>query len=225
MCKIHFLGLNFLFFALGAILVGLSLWLRFDDSFVTKALTTVRLDLKNLPTESFYWILYVVIAFGAVLLILGFLGCCGSAFEVICVIGLYFTVVLILFVLKIIAVVLYFVYKSTIRDRFTDLWRSELVSKYQESQAIREALDSIQYQLQCCGATGCSDYAIFGGYPSSCQCITNPSQIGCATSIWNTLESNFIYVIIVAAIILFVELFAMIFSCVLVSAVREKRNS
>ncbi|KAJ1374677.1 hypothetical protein KIN20_037418 [Parelaphostrongylus tenuis] len=88
MCKIHFLGLNFLFFALGAILVGLSLWLRFDDSFVTKALTTVRLDLKNLPTESFYWILYVVIAFGAVLLILGFLGCCGSAFEVICVIGL-----------------------------------------------------------------------------------------------------------------------------------------
>ncbi|VDM64478.1 unnamed protein product [Angiostrongylus costaricensis] len=31
--------------------------------------------------------------------------------------------------------------------------------------------------LHCCGATGCSDYAIFGGYPTSCQCLTNPAQV------------------------------------------------
>lgn len=223
--KYIFWILNFLFFALGAIVVGLSLWLRLDESFVTQAVTTVKIDLKDIPIENFYWILYVIIAFGAVLLILGFLGCCGSAFEVICVIGLYFTFVLVLFILKIVAAVLYFVYKATIRDHFADLWRTELVMKYQQSQTIRQTLDSIQKELQCCGATGCSDYGVFSGYPSSCQCLTNPSEIGCATSIWNALESNFIYIIIVTAVILLVELFAMIFSCVLVSAIKEKRNS
>ncbi|KAE9415478.1 hypothetical protein Angca_009960 [Angiostrongylus cantonensis] len=223
--KYIFWIINFLFFALGAVLVGLSLWLRFDESFVIKAVTAVKIDIKNLPTESLYWILYVIIAFGALLFILGFLGCCGSACEVICVIGLYFTFVLVLFILEIIGIVLYFVYKNTIRDRFTDLWRNELVMKYQTSQTIRESLDNIQSQLHCCGAIGCSDYAIFGGYPTSCQCLTNPSQIGCATYIWQALESNMVYVIIVAAVILLVELFAMVFSCVLVSAVKEKRNS
>ncbi|PIO77323.1 hypothetical protein TELCIR_00559 [Teladorsagia circumcincta] len=59
--------------------------------------------------------------------------------------------------------------------------------------------------LNCCGASGCNDYTSYGYYPNTCQCSTNPSQIGCATYIWQLLESNFIYVIVVAAIILLVE--------------------
>ncbi|KAK5979366.1 hypothetical protein GCK32_000768, partial [Trichostrongylus colubriformis] len=86
--KYIFWLINFLFFALGAAIVGLSVWLRFDKSFLSKAISTVRIDTDKLPLESFYWILYVTIAFGLVLLILGFLGCCGSACEVICAIGL-----------------------------------------------------------------------------------------------------------------------------------------
>ncbi|XGW32502.1 hypothetical protein V3C99_017221 [Haemonchus contortus] len=164
-------------------------------------------------------------AFGLVLLILGFLGCCGSACEVMCAIGLYFFFVLVLFIAEIVAIVLYFVNKNSIRDGFVTVWRNELVNKYQSSQPIRETLDNIQTQLRCCGASGCSDYSIFGFYPNSCRCSTNPGEIGCATYIWQMLESNFIYVIVVAAIILVVEFFAMIFSCVLMSAVKDKRNS
>ncbi|KAK6766359.1 hypothetical protein RB195_025954 [Necator americanus] len=210
---------------LGAAILGIALWLRFDNSFLTKVISTIKIDINSLPLESFYWLLYVVIGFGGVLLILGFLGCCGSACELICAIGLYFLFVLILFVVEIVGIVLYFVNKASIRDNFVNLWRSELVSKYGSSQTIRDTLDNIQSQLHCCGASGCEDYIVYGQYPSSCQCATNPSQTGCATYIWQILESNLIYVIIVAAIILLVELFAMIFSCILMSAVKDKRNS
>ncbi|WKY16808.1 hypothetical protein Q1695_001430 [Nippostrongylus brasiliensis] len=223
--KYIFWAINFLFFVLGAVIVGLSLWLRFDTNFLSRVVDSIKVDTSNLPLESFYWLLYVIIAFGAVLLILGFLGCCGSACEVICVIGLYFFFVLVLFIAEIVGIVLYFVYKTSIRDNFVNLWRNELVMKYQTSQSIRNTLDNIQNQLRCCGASGCNDYSIFGAYPSSCQCINNPSQIGCATHIWQLLESNLIYVIVVAAIILLVELFAMIFSCILMSAVKSKRNA
>ncbi|RCN37270.1 hypothetical protein ANCCAN_16835 [Ancylostoma caninum] len=90
--KYIFWAINFLFFLLGAAIVGLSLWLRFDNSFLAKVVSTVKIDVNSLPLESFYWLLYIVIGFGAVLLILGFLGCCGSACEVICAIGLMFSV-------------------------------------------------------------------------------------------------------------------------------------
>ncbi|KAK5977251.1 hypothetical protein GCK32_020403 [Trichostrongylus colubriformis] len=96
-------------------------------------------------------------------------------------------------------------YEFQIRDGFVTLWRNELVNKYQSSQQVRETLDNIQTQLNCCGAAGCSDYSVFGYYPGSCQCANNPAQVGCATFIWQILESHYIYVIIVAAVILLVE--------------------
>ncbi|KAK6033095.1 hypothetical protein OSTOST_00691 [Ostertagia ostertagi] len=120
----------------------------------------------------------------------------------------YFFFVLVLFIAEIVAIVLYFVYKSSIRDSFVTVWRNELVNKYQSSQTIRETLDNIQSQVTFIESRN-----------------QHPKNIGCATYIWQLLESNFIYVIVVAAIILIVEFFAMIFSCVLVSAVKEKRNS
>ncbi|CAJ0608922.1 unnamed protein product [Cylicocyclus nassatus] len=223
--KYIFWIINFLFFVLGAAIVGLALWLRFDNSILSRVISTIKLDTNSLPLESYYWLLYVVIGFGAVLLILGFLGCCGSACEVIVSLGLYFFFVLVLFIAEIVGIVLYFVNKNSIRDNLVTFWRNELVNKYQTSQTIRDALDSIQNQLHCCGASGCSDYVQFGAYPNSCQCYSNSAQIGCATYIWQMLESNLIYVIVVAAIILLVELFAMIFSCLLMSAVKDKRNS
>lgn len=223
--KYTFWAINFLFFILGALIVGLSLWLRFDTSFLTKVTNAIKVDTGSLPLDGFYLLLYIVIGFGSVLLILGFLGCCGSACEVICVIGLYFFFVLVLFIAEIVGIVLYFVNKNSIRDNFVNIWRNEMVMKYQTSQPIRNTLDNVQAQLYCCGASGCQDYSVFGAYPSSCQCVSNPTQIGCATYIWQLFESNLIYVIVVAAIILLVEFFAMVFACILMSAVKDKRNS
>ncbi|CAB3400203.1 unnamed protein product [Caenorhabditis bovis] len=218
--KYFFWLLNFLFFVLGGIILGLSIWLRIDSSSLTNVANSVQLDVRFL--ENFYYLLYVTIGIGAALLILGFFGCCGSCCESVCTISIYFILVLILFVVEIVAVVLYFVNKQQLFEGFSTIFRNEFVAHYNTNANIQQILDQIQRNMQCCGAFGCNDYLSFGAFPSSCQCATL-TQPGCATQLWNTLESNLIYVGIVGIIVLVVEIFAMIFSCVIISAVREKR--
>ena len=56
------------------------------------------------------------------------------------------------------------------------------------------------------------------------QDVNKPNfQPGCATLLWTAFENNLIYVAFVGIIILFVEILAMIFSCIIIGAVREKR--
>uniref|UniRef100_A0A1I7WWY7 Tetraspanin n=1 Tax=Heterorhabditis bacteriophora TaxID=37862 RepID=A0A1I7WWY7_HETBA len=210
--KYVFWLLNFILFALGIIIVGLAIWIRWDDSFLSKVISNMKIDMGRLPLESFYFLLYVIIGIGAFLLILGFLGCCGSACEIVCTIGM-------------------------MESNFITLWRNELVARYNSVNVIRETLDNIQSSLHCCGAVGCTDYSNIGFIPGSCQC-SNAGQIGCATYIWSFVQTNMIYVFIVLGIILLVErmvvnkmyvfklqLLTMIFSCILMSAVKEKRNA
>uniref|UniRef100_A0A8R1HY22 Tetraspanin n=1 Tax=Caenorhabditis japonica TaxID=281687 RepID=A0A8R1HY22_CAEJA len=224
--KYVFWIINLLFFILGAIIVGLCIWMLVDKNSIATVASTVKLDisqvLNQVNVEQINMFLYVAIALGGALLILGFFGCCGSCCESVCAISIYFLLVLILFVIEIIAIVLYFVNKTNLQQAFVQVWRDELVSKYSSQQQIHQVLDQIHTSLNCCGASGCTDFAQYG-FPASCQCATIQQQ-GCATVIWAAFENNLIYVAFVGIIVLFVELLAMIFSCIIISAVREKRN-
>ncbi|EFO89815.1 hypothetical protein CRE_07539 [Caenorhabditis remanei] len=240
--KYFFWIINLLFFILGAVVVGLSIWMLVDKNSLATVASTVKVDLSQVLNQvniqQLNTFLYVAIAIGGALLILGFFGCCGSCCESICAISVYFILVLILFVVEIVAIVLYFVNKTKLQQGFVTIWRDELVSKYTTQQQIHQVLDQIQSSvsfatssqpyiiirlfLQCCGAAGCSDYVQYGAFPTSCQCATI-QQPGCATLLWTAFENNLIYVAFVGIIILFVEILAMIFSCIIIGAVREKR--
>ncbi|CAI2356665.1 unnamed protein product [Caenorhabditis sp. 36 PRJEB53466] len=226
--KYFFWIINFLFFVLGGIIVGISIWMLVDKNSLSTVASSVKVDLTQLVSQinvdQINMFLYVAIAIGGALLILGFFGCCGSCCESVCAISIYFLLVLILFVIEIVAIVLYFVNKTNLQQAFVSLWRDELVSKYNSQQQIRQVLDQFQTTLQCCGASGCSDYVMYGAFPSSCSCATIQQQ-GCASLIWSAVENNLIYVAFVGIIVLFVELLAMIFSCIIISAVREKRST
>nr|pir hypothetical protein C14A11.1 - Caenorhabditis elegans [Caenorhabditis elegans] len=189
-----------------------------DKNSLNTVASTVKVDLSQILSQvniqQLNSFLYVAIVIGGALLVLGFFGCCGSCCESICAISIYFILVLILFVVEVVAI---------LQQGFQTIWRDELVSKYNTQQQIHQVLDQIQSSLQCCGASGCSDYIPYGAFPTSCQCATI-QQAGCATVIWNSFESSLIYVAFVGIIILFVELLAMIFSCIIIGAVKEKRS-
>ncbi|CAD6193053.1 unnamed protein product [Caenorhabditis auriculariae] len=221
--KYFFWLINFLFFILGAVIIGLSIWILTDQNFSSTVSSTVKIDLSAVNFQNLYLFLYLTLGIGAALLVLGFFGCCGSCCESVCTMSLYFLLVLALFGVEILGIVLYFVKKSSLRETFTNVWRNELVAKYSTQENIRNMLDNVQRNLNCCGASGCSDYIPYTGFPLSCQCSTL-TQPGCATVVYTLLESNLVYVIVAAAVVLVVEVFAMIFSCVIISAVREKRN-
>ncbi|CAL2049596.1 unnamed protein product [Caenorhabditis brenneri] len=225
--KYFFWLINLLFFVLGCVIVGLSIWMLVDKNSLATVASTVKVDLSQILSQvniqQLNTFLYVAIVIGGALLILGFFGCCGSCCESVCAIIIYFILVLILFVVEVVAIVLYFVKKNDLQQGFVTVWRDELVSKYNSQQQIRQVLDQIQTSLQCCGAAGCSDYVQFGAFPASCQCATLQQQ-GCANLLWTAFQNNLIYVAFVGIIVLFVEVLAMIFACIIRGAVKEKRS-
>ncbi|CAI5456069.1 unnamed protein product [Caenorhabditis angaria] len=221
--KYIFWVINFLFFILGLLLVGVAVWLIFDKSMLFSLLSSTSFNTSSIDIDQLNYMLYVAIGIGAPLIILGFFGCCGSCCESLCAIGLYFFLVLVLFVVEIVAIILYFSQKTFLQEKFTTIWRDELVSKYTTQTQVKTFLDQVQTSLSCCGASGCTDYVQYGSFPTSCSCATI-QQSGCATVIWNLISNNLIYVGFVFIIILFVELFAMILSCIIIGAVRETRR-
>lgn len=226
--KYFFWLINLLFFVLGAVIVGLSIWMLVDKNSLNTVASTVKVDLSQalsqVNIQQLNTFLYVTVVIGGALLILGFFGCCGSCCENICAISIYFLLVAILAVIEIVATILYFVKKTELQQGLVTIWRNEVVSKYNSDQQIRQVLDQLQSGMQCCGASGCTDYIPYGAFPTTCQCATMQSQIGCATMLWNAFESHLIYVAFVGIIILFVEVLALIFSCVIINAVKSKRS-
>ncbi|XP_076314949.1 tetraspanin-8-like [Tachypleus tridentatus] len=61
---------------MGAALFGLGLWIRTDEDFWEYE--------NSLSVRNYYQATYIVIAVGAILLIMGFIGCCGAATESPC---------------------------------------------------------------------------------------------------------------------------------------------
>ncbi|XP_076362231.1 uncharacterized protein LOC143253030 isoform X3 [Tachypleus tridentatus] len=67
---------NFILWCFGAALFGLGIWIRTDEDFWEYE--------NNLPVQNYYQATYIVITVGAILLIIGFIGCCGAATDSLC---------------------------------------------------------------------------------------------------------------------------------------------
>ncbi|RXN22909.1 CD9 antigen-like isoform X1 [Labeo rohita] len=105
----------------GVLAVGL--WLRFDER--TKGIFTGEQSPSVFLTG-----VYILIVAGAIMMVVGFLGCCGAIKESPCMLGLI------------------------VRD--LQQFYTETLSKYKETkqEALRETLRAIHYGLKCCGTTG-----------------------------------------------------------------------
>ncbi|XP_069979738.1 tetraspanin-1 [Penaeus vannamei] len=141
---------NLLYMLLGGALLGTSLWMHLDGA--NMAPVTADLDGYN-------YVLYFLMAVGAVMFIMGFLGCCGAFQESQCMLATFFALVLVLFAGQIAAGV----WLKTNEERFTDLAKSSLAKSIQHDYGINklktQAFDVIQSELKCCGSEGPTDWA------------------------------------------------------------------
>lgn len=216
--KCLYFTFNFLFFLFGALLLGLSLWVRFDNNFQKRLGDAIEKSSGTpVQLESMYIALYVLAAIGGLLCLTGFLGCCGACCESPCLLGLFFTLVLILFVAEIAGAIYIFVKKDTIQNELSSWYRDNVISLYSTNKDVQKQLDQLQQEWSCCGAKGCSDYS---SPPSSCQCNEGQKQ-GCVDIAFQQVTKHIVIVAAVAIGILAVELLAMIFSCILCNAIRS----
>ncbi|KAI2563904.1 CD9 molecule, partial [Homo sapiens] len=84
----------------GIAVLAIGLWLRFDSQ--TKSIFEQETNNNN---SSFYTGVYILIGAGALMMLVGFLGCCGAVQESQCMLGLFFGFLLVIFAIEIAAAI------------------------------------------------------------------------------------------------------------------------
>uniref|UniRef100_A0A3Q2QJ14 Tetraspanin n=1 Tax=Fundulus heteroclitus TaxID=8078 RepID=A0A3Q2QJ14_FUNHE len=139
---------NFLFWLGGTAVLAVGLWLRFDSR--TKGL----FEGEESPSVFFTGV-YLLIAAGALMMVVGFLGCCGAIKESPCMLGLFFLFLLIIFAAEVAAGIWGLSNKEKVIDDVTEFYKQTFDNyKNTKQEALRETLRAIHYGLSCCGITG-----------------------------------------------------------------------
>ncbi|XP_041058872.1 CD9 antigen-like [Carcharodon carcharias] len=210
-------GFNFLFWLAGTAVLAIGLWLRFDPQ--TKSI----FETDQHPT-TFYIGVYILIGAGALMMIVGFLGCCGAIQESTCMLGCFFLFLLVIFAVEIAAGIWGFLNKDKVTNEVKDFYTSlygECLKDKEESKLA--ALKAIQEGLNCCGMGGPVEIFLRSTCPSKNigEMFTTKSCITAIDDIFN----DKLYIIGAIGIgIGIVMIFGMIFSMVLCCAIRNSKE-
>ncbi|XP_050534804.1 CD82 antigen-like [Daktulosphaira vitifoliae] len=142
--------LNILYFSCGLLLIVLAVWMWIDPTF----------SISMAQDEaSYYTGIYLILFVGALLLIVGFLGCAAAISESQCSLILYFCLLLTVLVAQISAAVWMYanMYKLEELARYTV--KTTIQSEYGKIPVRTETFDAIQIGFECCGGLGPSDWA------------------------------------------------------------------
>ncbi|XP_053490667.1 CD82 molecule a [Ictalurus furcatus] len=174
---------NLLFFIFGALIMGFGLWILLDNQSFIAVLQDSSTELKVGS--------YIVVGVGGFTMLMGFLGCLGAIYEIRCLLGLYFTLLLLILLAQVITAVLIFLQRDQLRHTTSDIV-NKLVENYQgQNKTAEHAWDYIQRNMHCCGWNSPKDWnsnpvitnSSLMLYPCSCQ---NNSVMG-----ENTTDGSF----------------------------------
>ncbi|XP_069688524.1 CD82 antigen-like [Periplaneta americana] len=158
---------NFIFFVAGTVVLGIGIWIASDKhSFI--AFTKV-IDNEELRTQ-FQQITqptvieqaaYILIAAGAFMFLVSFLGYCGALRESRCLLTCYGVFLLIILLMEITAGGLAAAYRHE-AEKETRVFLKSSISKYyaaKEKDAVTLMWDYFMANLQCCGVDSYEDFS------------------------------------------------------------------
>ncbi|XP_073744824.1 CD9 antigen isoform X2 [Callorhinus ursinus] len=184
-------GFNFIFWLAGIAVLAVGLWLRFDTQ--TKSIFE-----QDSQPSSFYTGVYILIGAGALMMLVGFLGCCGAVQESQCMLGL---------VIK------------EVQEFYKDTY-NKLKSK---DEPQRDTLKAIHYALNCCGLAGGVEQFISDICPQQ-DVLSTITVKPCPEAIKEVFHNKFHIIGAVGIGIAVVMIFGMIFSMILCCAIRRSRE-
>ncbi|XP_024070105.2 CD9 antigen [Terrapene carolina triunguis] len=207
-------GFNFIFWLLGTAVLAIGLWLRFD----TQTKNIFEMESNN---SNFYTGVYILIGAGALMMLVGFLGCCGAVQESQCMLGLFFAFLLVIFAIEVAVAIWGFSNKATIIDEVKKFYKETYDKRSQT--AAKETLTAFQHALNCCGMTPVLDQLITDTCPKKegLEAITLPT---CPAAIEEVFTSKLNVIAAVGIGIAVVMIFGMIFSMILCCAIRRTRE-
>ncbi|KAM7130940.1 tetraspanin-8 [Ciconia maguari] len=178
---------NFLFWVCGSIILGVSIWIRVSKD----AQQELEID------SSLFAGVDLLIAVGSIIMVLGFLGCCGAIKESRCMLLLFFIGLLLILILQVTGGVLGAVYRSQIETSVNKTLLSSvnsLQSSTEESKVFQEKFQKFERMNQCCGLlNGPTDWgknfnAPFGNN-KICECELEDAS----TDLCTNFQGRYIY--------------------------------
>ncbi|KAL0968356.1 hypothetical protein UPYG_G00265790 [Umbra pygmaea] len=208
---------NFFFWLAGTGVLAVGLWLRLDPK--TKGLFEG-------PDSPYVFLtgVYILIVAGALMMVVGFLGCCGAIRESPFMLGLFFFFIIIIFAIEVAAGFWGFSNQSKVVDDITEFY-IQTYKNYEESpqETLRDTLRLIQTGLDCCGPTG----TVVDSAKDTCPPRDDLDSLitkSCPDAIDEVFNSKLHIIGGVGIAIGVVMVFGMIFSMLLCCAIRKSRE-
>ncbi|KAM9334443.1 tetraspanin-8-like [Symphorus nematophorus] len=207
---------NLLFWISGCIILGVSIYLKVDKD-------------GNKFTNEYLPSIDLMIAIGVIIMVLGFLGCCGAIRENRCMLLLFFISLLIIFILLLAAGILGAVGEKKVKDWVKERLEEKFIPLADQSDSVKEELVKLQKEIKCCGVVnGPKDWGTAA--PESCRCNATEPECGtdkiystpCASQIARVLEKNLEVVLGIAFAIAVLLIFGMVFAMILYCQIGRK---
>ncbi|XP_070265826.1 tetraspanin-8 [Myotis yumanensis] len=222
---------NFLFWLCGVLILALAIWLR-----VSKSEQELFSDDSGMHP---YVAVNILIAVGSIIMILGFLGCCGAMKESRCMLLTFFICLLLILLLQVAAGILGVTYRSEYEQVVNETLHKNvelLRGTDEKAKSFQKALIDFQKEFKCCGLVdGASDWGQnFQPNSESCECTASSDsqctqyegksvyQEACITRIKDLLKKNLLVIIGLAFGIAFIEILGLVFSMVLFCQIGNK---
>lgn len=220
---------NFLFWVCGTLILALAIWVRVSKD--GKEIITSG----DTGTNPFIAV-NILIAVGSIIMVLGFLGCCGAVKESRCMLLLFFIGLLLILILQVAAGILGAAFKPEYNRILNETLyeNAKLLSEdTNEAKEFQKAMIVFQTEFKCCGLEkGASDWGNnFPEAKESCQCTgtgcdnyqgNSVYPKTCLSLIKDLFEKNIIIVIGIAFGLAVIEILGLVFSMVLYCQIGSK---
>lgn len=151
--KVMMILFNLLIFLCGAALLAVGIWVSVDGTSFLKAFGSL-----SSSAMQFVNVGYFLIAAGAVLFVLGFLGCYGAHSENKCALMMFFSILLIIFIAEIAGAVVALVYTTMAEQFLTMLVVPAIEKDYGYQSDFTQVWNSTMEGLHCCGFNNYTDF-------------------------------------------------------------------
>uniref|UniRef100_H0X0T3 Tetraspanin n=1 Tax=Otolemur garnettii TaxID=30611 RepID=H0X0T3_OTOGA len=202
----------------GIAVLAIGLWLRFDSQ--TKSIFEQENQNNH---SSFYTAAIIVVWAGALMMLVGFLGCCGAVQESQCMLGLFFGFLLVIFAIEIAAAIWGYSHKEEVITDVQEFYKDTYNKLKNKDEPQRETLKAIHYALHCCGIAGGVEQFISDICPER-DSIDSLLVKPCPEAIKDVFNSKFHIIGAVGIGIAVVMIFGMIFSMILCCAIGRNRD-
>lgn len=134
-----------LFWLTGLGLLGVGIWARVQFS-----------DYMKLSSHDYSTACYVLIGAGVVVIIIGFIGCCGALKEHACMLKTFAVILGFLFLVELGGSITGYVFRHKIKSGFSEGLNNALSDYRQDT--FKLAWDGLQSTLECCGSKNYTDW-------------------------------------------------------------------